>query len=267
VAGAGVARGYLNRPELTAAKFIADPFAADAQARLYRTGDLACYAEDGTIEYVGRADQQVKIRGCRVELGEIEVVLKQHPEIAEAAVVDVEERPGERALVAYVTGRDAAVPAAEALRAWLRRSVPEYMVPASFVSLDALPQLANGKIDRRGLQQRGLGALVPCALPVAPRNAVEQTVAQIWQALLGRETIGIHDNFFELGGHSLMAIQLASRLRDAFHTDVTTKLIFEAPTVAALATSLIADEATNDARFLDALAYVESLRDDELRGR
>jgi len=238
VAGAGVARGYLNRPELTAAKFIADPFAADAQARLYRTGDLACYAEDGTIEYVGRADQQVKIRGCRVELGEIEVVLKQHPEIAEAAVVDVEERPGERALVAYVTGRDAAVPAAEALRAWLRRSVPEYMVPASFVSLDALPQLANGKIDRRGLQQRGLGALVPCALPVAPRNAVEQTVAQIWQALLGRETIGIHDNFFELGGHSLMAIQLASRMRAQLGVDLPVQDLFEAPTVAELAAAI-----------------------------
>jgi surfactin family lipopeptide synthetase C len=266
LAGAGVARGYLNQPELTAEKFLADPFGAGSHGRLYRTGDLARYADDGTIEYVGRIDQQVKIRGCRIELGEIESVLKRHPGIGDAAVVDVEERAGERVLAAYVTaadGLDAPVP--QTLRTWLQRSVPQYMVPASFVTLEALPQLTNGKIDRRALQGRGLLPVAPRAAPEAPRNAVEQTVAQIWQALLGRETVGIHDNFFELGGHSLMAIQLVSRLRDSFHKDVTTNLIFEAPTIAELSRAIAGDKAIDDARILEVLTYVESVEEGALR--
>jgi amino acid adenylation domain-containing protein len=239
LAGAGVARGYLNRPELTAEKFLADPFGADAHGRLYKTGDLARYANDGTIEYVGRVDQQVKIRGCRIELGEIESVLKRHPGIGDAAVVDVEERAGERVLVAYVTAADGlAAPGPQTLRTWLQRSVPEYMVPASFVTLEALPQLANGKIDRRALQGRGLLPMAPRPAPEAPRNVVEQTVAQIWQALLGRETVGIHDNFFELGGHSLMAIQLTSRVRERFGADLRVQDFFEAPTIADQASAI-----------------------------
>ena len=259
LAGAGLARGYLRRPELTQERFITNPFGDDAHRVLYKTGDLARYADDGVIEYVGRIDQQVKIRGFRIELGEIESVLKEHPGISDAVVVDVEERAGDRKLIAYVVVADEAGPTTEMLRAFLKRTLPEYMVPASFVTLDALPQLPNGKVDRRGLQGRPATPAPPRATRVAPRNQVEQTLADIWQALLGCDAVGVHDNFFELGGHSLMAMQLTSRLRDTFHRDVATRLIFDAPTIVELARGLAGADAIDGDRLLEVLTFVEGL--------
>jgi amino acid adenylation domain-containing protein len=260
LAGAGVARGYLRRPELTQDRFIENPFGKDAHRVLYKTGDLARYADDGMIEYVGRIDQQVKIRGFRIELGEIEEAMKQHPGVHDVAVIDVGERVGDEKLVAYlVAAPGGAALTTEALRVFLKHTLPEYMVPTSFVTLDALPQLPNGKVDRRELRSRPVTPVPMRTAWMAPRNEIERTLVDIWKALLGSDAVGIHDNFFEAGGHSLMAIQLASRLRDAFQKDVAVNLIFDAPTIAELARRIAGDNTIEEDRLVAALALVESL--------
>ncbi len=234
VGGVGLARGYLNRPELTAEKFIPDPFSAEPGAQLYKTGDLARYLPDGDIEFLGRGDHQVKIRGFRIELGEIEAALGQHPAVREAAVLSREDAPGEKRLVAYVV----AEAAADELRRFLKDKLPEYMVPAIFVPLDELPLLSNGKIDRKALPapDRTRPDLGRTFAP--PRTPTEELLAEIWIQLLEIERVGVHDNFFDLGGHSLLATQLASRVREAFKVEIPLRRLFEAPTVAGLAESV-----------------------------
>ena len=234
IGGAGVARGYHARPDLTAERFVPDPFARTEGARLYRTGDRARYRADGTIDYLGRRDDQVKIRGYRVELGEIEATLATHPDVAQAAVV-VQHGQGGPRLVAYVTPTSGALPDAASLRAFLSRTLPEYEVPAAYAVLDELPLTVNGKVDRKALpdvETRGDADTYQ-----APRTAVENLLGEIWaQAeVLGVENLGVHDNFFELGGHSLLATRVMSRVRQTFDVEMPLRSLFEAPTIAAMA--------------------------------
>jgi aryl carrier-like protein len=238
VGGAGVARGYLNRPELSAQRFVADPFAATGEARLYRTGDLARRLENGDIEYLGRIDQQVKIRGFRIELGEIEAGLARHPAIRQVVVLAREDAPGDKRLVAYLVADHAPADLADQLRALLRTSLPEYMVPAHFVMLDALPLTENGKLDRKALPAPGAGAQAPRGATVAPRTPSEQLVAGMFRDVLGRTDVGVFDNFFDLGGDSLMAARLMSRLRAASGADLPLRNLFERPTAAQLAEAI-----------------------------
>ncbi len=232
IGGVGVMRGYLGRPDLTAERFLPDPHRGVAGARLYRTGDLGRRRADGEIDFLGRTDHQVKVRGYRVELGEIEAVLRGDPGVREATVLLREDVPGQQRLVAYVTAREGAEPTAAELRTGLAERVPEYMVPSSFVILEQLPVTANGKIDRRALpapERTEEGAYV------APRTVVEELLAGIWAEVLGTERVGATENFFELGGHSLLATQIASRTRQILGVEVQVRAVFEAPTPAAMA--------------------------------
>ncbi|HEY0015276.1 MAG TPA: amino acid adenylation domain-containing protein [Longimicrobium sp.] len=231
--GHGVARGYLGRPGMTAERFVPDPFGAEPGARLYRTGDRARWRPDGTVEFLGRVDTQVKIRGFRIEPGEIEAALRRHPSVVECAVVVRQDGaragvPGEKRLVAYVVGGADA----DALRGHLRASLPDYMVPAAYVALDALPLNANGKVDRRALPAPDFSAADAF---VAPRTPVEEVLAGIWAQVLGRERVGAADNFFAIGGHSLLATRVVSRVREVFGVEVPLRAVFECPTVARLA--------------------------------
>ncbi|HLK58301.1 MAG TPA: amino acid adenylation domain-containing protein [Chthonomonadaceae bacterium] len=237
VGGSGLARGYLNRPELTAERFVPDPFSGRPGARLYRTGDLARYLPDGNIEFLGRVDHQVKIRGFRVELGEIESVLRQNPRVREAAVIAREDSPGDRRLVAYVVGTDPEV-RAEELRERLREQLPGYMVPSAFVMMEALPLNANRKIDRKALPKPEVLESEQDASYAPPRNEVEEILAEIWGQALRLPQVGIHDSFFELGGHSLLATQVIARVREVFHVEIPLRDLFEFPTVALLSRKL-----------------------------
>ncbi|MES1241756.1 MAG: amino acid adenylation domain-containing protein [Acidobacteriota bacterium] len=227
LAGAGLARGYLGRPELTAERFVPDPFGPEG-SRLYRTGDLARWLRDGQIEYLGRADHQVKVRGFRIELGEVEAALLAHPGVREAAVLALGEG-GERRLAAYVAPR-----ATPDLRAFLHGRLPDYMVPAVFVGLDALPLNPNGKVDRKALERIGAAGAETAAY-VAPRTAVESWLAEVWSGLLGVERVGARDSFFELGGHSLLAVRVVSQARAAFGVELPLRALFESPMLADLA--------------------------------
>jgi amino acid adenylation domain-containing protein len=232
VGGANVARGYLNRPALTAERFVPDPFGPEPGERLYRTGDLARSRPDGTLEYLGRIDHQVKVRGHRIELGEVEAVLRAQAGVRQAVVVAREEMPGDKRLVAYVVPAQAPGPAVRELRDSVTAQLPDYMVPSAFVLLDALPLTPNGKVDRRALPApEGVRPELEAAY-VAPRTPLEEAVAGIWSEVLGLKRVSIDDNFFEVGGHSLSAIRVISRLRDAFHIELPLRAFFEAPTVA-----------------------------------
>jgi hypothetical protein len=234
VGGTGVARGYRGLPGLTAERFLPDPFAGEAGHRMYRTGDRVRWRADGQLEFLGRRDQQVKIRGFRVEPEEVEVVLNRHPALRAAAVAVREDRRGDRRLVAYVVEAPGRTATAEELQTYLRRTLPEHMVPAAVVRLSELPLTANGKVDRRALPAPdGLDGSAPEFVP--PRNPVEELLAAIWSELLRRERVGVHDNFFALGGHSLLATQVVSRVRRALEVDLPVRALFEAPTVAGLA--------------------------------
>ncbi|HEX4495131.1 MAG TPA: amino acid adenylation domain-containing protein [Thermoanaerobaculia bacterium] len=237
--GVQVARGYLRRPDLTAERFVPDPGSHVAGERLYRTGDLARYRADGAVEYLGRVDHQVKIRGFRIELGEIEAALAQHSGVREAAVLVRDDAARGRGLVAYVAVRPEAAPAARELRQELRRMLPDYMVPGSFVILGALPLQPNGKVDRRALM--ALGTAAPDRLDAAttaPRTPDEELIAMVWAELLDLPTVGVHDDFFALGGHSLLATRVISRMRQRLGVELPLRAIFETPTVAALAARL-----------------------------
>jgi amino acid adenylation domain-containing protein len=245
VGGVGVARGYLNRPALTAEKFIPDMFSNERGARLYRTGDVVRRLADGRIEFIGRADNQVKVRGFRIELGEIEAALASHESVRDCAVVAREDRPGDVRLVAYVVAAGAGKPSAgesvvvtSELRAFLKERLPEYMVPSAFVMLEALPLNANGKIDRKALAATPATQADACDSYVAPRGATEEMIAGVWAEVLRVERVGAHDDFFALGGHSLKATQVVSRLRRLFHVELPLRGLFAAPTVAELAESV-----------------------------
>jgi amino acid adenylation domain-containing protein len=240
LAGAGLARGYLQRPELTAEKFIPDPFSQNPGARLYRTGDAASYLPDGNIRFLERIDDQVKLRGFRIEPGEIEEALRAHPEVQASVVLLREDDPGEKRLVAYLVPERGAAPGILEIRNFLKERLPAYMIPAAFVTLDALPLNASGKVDRRALPAPDRARPDVEAALVTPRSSLEEALAGIFAQVLGVEEVGIYDNFFELGGHSLMATQLISQLQDIFPTHVPLlTLFFEDPTVAGLSAAIV----------------------------
>ena len=238
IGGSGLALGYLNRPDLTAAKFIPDPFSRDSAARLYRTGDLARYLPDGKIEFFGRIDHQVKIRGFRIELGEIEAVLSQHSHVNQCVVIAREYAPGDKRLVAYVVLADRETPTINDFRQFLKQSLPEYMIPSIFVHLESLPLTPNGKINRRVLPPPDMADISSAATYIAPRSPLEKKLAQIWRQVLKLEQVSIHDNFFDLGGHSLLAVHLFADIKKAFDQDLPLTTIFQAPTIEELATLL-----------------------------
>jgi amino acid adenylation domain-containing protein len=273
IGGALLARGYLNRPDLTAQKFIPNPFLEPGlgdlgltfkgmnlctngrqisgdgphpTARLYKTGDLVRYLADGNLEFLGRTDDQVKIRGFRIELGEIEAALRQHPAAGEVAVTVLEDAPGDKRLVAYVVPAPGVAqtkfPLAE-LRGFLKQKLPPYMVPSAFVVLESMPVTPNGKIDRRSLPAPDTQKADLEVLQAAPTNPVEEVIAGIFAEVLGREQVGAGDNFFELGGHSLIASQVVSRLRDNFGIELPLRSLFETPTARGLAAALLQDPA------------------------
>lgn len=244
-----LARGYLNRHDLTADRFV--PAVIDGQQieRLYRTGDLARYRPDGTIEFLGRIDQQVKVRGARVELGEIEAALTNHPAIHEAAVAAHINQQGKIYLVAYVVSSPDVTPSMAELREFLSTVLPDYMLPATFVRLSSLPLTPSGKVDRQALQPTGGTLLTDAQVSDAPQSPIEIVVAEILADILGVRRVGINDDFFELGGHSLLATQVVSRLRSTFAIDISLMQLFETPTVAALARHI--ERALQTARGLD----------------
>jgi amino acid adenylation domain-containing protein len=231
VGGAGVARGYLNRDQLTAERFVSDPYSPTG-GRLYRSGDLARRLENGELEYLGRIDDQVKLRGYRIELGEIEAVLTGHPDVSECAVIVREDIPGDKRLVAYVVTDQ---PTTDHFRTHLKRHLPDYMIPAHFTQLPKLPLTANGKIDRNALPAPDLEASDARPQQLAPRTPTESRIATIWGEALGIPSPGIHDNFFDVGGHSLKAAEIITKLRSALEVDVAMRHLFEQPTIAGLA--------------------------------
>lgn len=231
IGGDGLARGYINRPELTAERFVPDPFSATAGQRLYDSGDRARYLPDGSIEFLGRLDQQVKIRGFRIEIGEIEAVLNEHDGISEVAVVVSQSGSGEQRLVAYVV---AAEGNGGDWRAYLKERVPEYMIPAIFVAIEEMPLTVTGKIDRQALVALGVREENAGDAYEMPRTAIEEALAEIWKQVLGVERVGINDNFFELGGDSILSIQIVARANQV-GLRLTAKQIFEYQTVAELA--------------------------------
>jgi amino acid adenylation domain-containing protein len=238
IGGVTLALGYLNRSDLTAQKFIPDPFSDKLGARLYKTGDLARYLPDGNIEFLGRIDDLVKIRGFRIELGEIEATLSQHPEVQQAVVTAREDKRGNKSLVAYVVLHKEDELATSNLRQYLKGKLPEYMVPNTFVILDILPLTANKKVDRKALPTPEDFNSGFSATYVAPQTELEETIATAWRAVLGLQKVGINDNFFELGGHSLLIAQTHSQLRESTGKDVSIVELFQYPTIRALADHL-----------------------------
>jgi len=238
VGGDGLARGYLNRPELTAERFVANPFVREARARLYRTGDLGRYLPDGNIEFLGRVDDQVKVRGFRIEPAEVQVVLGQHPAVRDVVVVAREDTPGEKRLVAYLLP-DEEAPDISDLRSFMRERLPEYMVPSAFVFLDAFPMTSSGKVDRQALPAPEWSRDNLRQDYVAPRTPLEQFLAEKWQELLGIERVGVHDNFFELGGDSLQAAMLINKVQEELGVNTHVRTIFMAPTIAEMAPYMI----------------------------
>ncbi|HEX7314145.1 MAG TPA: amino acid adenylation domain-containing protein [Pyrinomonadaceae bacterium] len=243
VGGAGVARGYHQRPALTAERFVPHPFSNVPGARLYRTGDLGRFLPDGNVEYLGRADEQVKVRGFRVEVGEVEAVLRQHAEVRECVVTASETGGGGIRLVAYVVPRASSAAEPGGLRNFLSEQLPEYMIPSAFVRLEALPLTPNGKLDRKALPAPDDASREPREPYVAPRSELESLIAGIWREVLEVERVGVRDNFFGLGGHSLLMIRVNSRLREALGAELPVIEMFKYPTVSALAEHLSAPRA------------------------
>ncbi len=234
IGSVGLARGYLNQPALTAEKFIPDPFSNAAGARIYRTGDLARYLRDGTVEFLGRMDGQVKVGGCRIELKEIEAVLDRHPAVREAVVVARDDLPGGRGLVAYVLPQPESAPTARELRSVLKRLLPDYMVPAAFVLVDTLPLMPNGKLDTRALPSVEAARPEVAEAYVAPRNRVEALLADAWAQALGIDKVGVHDNYFELGGASLQILLIVAKV-NAEGLHLSPEMFLQYPTIAELA--------------------------------
>ena len=240
IGGDGLAREYFKRPELTAERFIPDPFKTHPMRenrtteRIYKTGDLARWLPDGQIECLGRTDDQVKIRGFRIELGEIEATLSQHPDIRQIVVAVQPDVSGDQQLVAYLIARDTAEPSSSVLQVYLRNRIPEYMIPSSFIVVDALPLTPNGKVDRKALSALSGKQLRVNTTFTSPRTETERKIVQVWQEVLQLEQVGVHDNFFDLGGHSLLALQAHSKLSDLGYQDLAVMDLFQHPTIAAL---------------------------------
>jgi amino acid adenylation domain-containing protein len=239
IGGVGLARGYFKSPELTARHFVAHPFSLDPQARLYKTGDWARYRPDGNIELVGRLDDRIKIAGFRVDLGEIETTLRQHPSIRDAMVQARDDAPGRRRLVAYVATYKGTAPTVSKLTGFLRAILPYYMVPSSFIFLKHPSMSPDGTIDRRACLTRDQDCIESQDGFVAPRTANEKIIASIWAEILNLKQIGVYDNFFDLGNHSTLAIDLINRVRKAFATDLSVRTLFEVPTVAGMAAAVV----------------------------
>ena len=243
IGGIGLARGYHNRPELTAEKFIRDPFSSEPNARLYKTGDLARLKSPGVIEVQGRIDHQVKIRGFRIELGEIEAKLAGHPQVKEAVVIAREDTPGRKQLAAYIVARSEATPEAREkplwaeLRDYLEASLPDYMVPSFFELLPSIPKTPTGKINRKALPRPSGQSTTPDRPYVAPRDEIETKLAEIWQQVLGREKVGINDQIFEIGGDSLLIFQITARANQA-GLPLALRQVFQLRTIAELAEAL-----------------------------
>jgi acyl-CoA synthetase (AMP-forming)/AMP-acid ligase II/acyl carrier protein len=233
VGGAGLARGYLRDPQLTAEKFVPNPFAQKPGCRIFRTGDLARYLPDGNVEHLGRIGHQVKIRGIRIELGEIEAVLEQHPAVKRAVVL-VKEYGSDRRLAAYLVVDDGPAATIGGIRSFLRNRLPEYMVPAAYVMLEALPLTPSGKVDRRSLPEPDWSRRDLEQPFVAPRTPVEQALADACSRVLGVERVGIHDDFFDLGGHSLLVAELVLHIRKDLGVALSLQSLFSTPTVAGL---------------------------------
>ncbi|MDF5712485.1 MAG: non-ribosomal peptide synthase/polyketide synthase [Rhizonema sp. NSF051] len=234
IGGDGLAREYLNRTELTQEKFIPDPFSYDSHSRLYKTGDKALYLSNGNIEYLGRIDNQVKIRGLRIELGEIEAVLSQHSDVQVSCVIVREDTSGDKRLVAYIVTHQDCQPTMGEIRQFLKAKLPDYMIPSAIVILESFPLTPNGKVDRRALPKPDLDTAL-LEKYVAPRTPIEEILALLWAQVLNVEQVGIHDNFFELGGHSLLATQLVSRIRTSFKIELPLRELFAASTITKLA--------------------------------
>jgi amino acid adenylation domain-containing protein len=249
ISGDGLARGYLNQAELTAVKFIPNPFSDKEGDRLYKTGDLVRYLPSGDIEYINRIDHQVKLRGFRIELGEISEVINQHPSVSASVVILREDEPGNKNLVAYITLHPQTLTIAE-LRGFLQNKLPDYMVPTAFIILEALPLTPNGKVDRKALPRAEMRPELEVAY-VMPQTEVEQSIASVWQKALNLEKIGIHDNFFEIGGHSLLLVTVHSQLREIFKTDLSTLDLFRYPTISSLADYLTSKNQTTSLQETD----------------
>lgn len=234
IGGEGLARGYLGRPDLTAAAFVPDPFSQKPGGRLYKTGDLARFRPDGAIEFLGRVDHQVKVRGYRIELGEVEHALIEHNQVREAIVVVREDVPGDVRLVAYLVPCAGTIPNNSELRTFLKRKLPDYMVPAAYVVLDSIPLLPNGKINRRAFPAPKWGSSAPPVPQDEFLTTHEQAIATIWKSVLHTERIGLHENFFDLGGHSLMMVQVRNRIREHLNQDIKMVDLFRYPTIRTL---------------------------------
>jgi acyl-coenzyme A synthetase/AMP-(fatty) acid ligase len=269
VGGHGLAPGYLHRPVLTADSFVPNPFSAEPGHRLYRTGDLGRWREDGNLEYLGRRDQQVKLRGLRIELGEIETALREHPGIASAAVSIHQKGEEDARLVAYIVKRnseDEITPGE--VRAHLQDRLPEYMLPTVVLFLPALPLLPNGKLDRNSLPAADGVSLSSPAQYVAPRDEIEEILANMWQEVLHLDQIGVQDNFFAVGGHSLVIARVMMRVRALFRVEVPLRSFFalESPTIAGLAQLLISREPQPGyvLQVAKAMARINNLSESEL---
>jgi acyl carrier protein len=264
IAGVQVGRGYRRRPALTAERFVADPYAGEPGRRLYRTGDLVRARSSGEIEFLGRIDHQVKVRGFRIEPGEIEAELSALPAVREAVVL-LRREGGDPHLVAYLVPAVEEVSVGE-LRGALRRRLPDYMVPAAFVVLEKLPLTANGKVDRRALPAPEEAGAARDRELVPPSNETERIVAAVWREVLGTAEIGIHDDFFDLGGHSLLATRVLTRVRDAFDVELTLRDVFEHPTVARFAEHVLSRrlEREDAGELGDLVADLEGLSEEEV---
>lgn len=266
IGGAGIARGYLNRPELTGERFIPDSVSGQQGGRLYKTGDLARFLPDGNIQFLGRTDQQVKVRGFRIELGEIETALGAHPLVREAAVVVREDDSREKRIVAHVTSQGDHTPTTSELRNFLKSTLPDYMLPAVFIVLDAMPLSETGKIDRARLPAPGRVRPELNQTYIAPRTALEKVLAGAFGEVLKIERVGIMDSFFELGGHSLVATQVVSRIRQVFAIDLPLRTFFEEPTVSALASIIVKeDELERINRTAELLLQLSQLSEEDAR--
>jgi acyl-coenzyme A synthetase/AMP-(fatty) acid ligase/acyl carrier protein len=236
IGGAGLARGYWERPELSAERFLPDPFSGRVGGRLYRTGDVVKRLTDGRIDYLGRADQQVKLHGYRIELGEIEKTLQKHKAIEDAVVVVRQQESGEQRLIGYVVCHETAP--APKLRAFLKQYLPSYMIPSAFVFMESLPLTQNGKVDRQSLPHYRESDLKVERPYAPPRSQTERMLASLWESSLGLERISINDDFFEIGGDSIIAVQLVSKIRAAFQLDLGMQLLFESPTIAGVSDAI-----------------------------